>query len=396
MYLLYIIKRWIEDVVMFPFIILGKLIAMIKPLDKEYDTFFFFPFYNIGGAEKVHSQIVQALGNEKCIIYFTRKSRNAQFYDEFAASGCVMKDISRYTDNKFLYPFNLIYRGIISYHINRQKKKPIVFNGQCNFAYKLSPWVKKNIRQIELIHSFNSFSWIRLPFLPFFHQTIMISRVAINDHLEQYKKLGVPEKYSERIRYIGNGIKIEGNPPPKTPGRLQALYVGRGTPEKRVHIVAKIAEANRQKDKETTFLLVGDADKTIPAALHQYCIFHPYESDENKIRAIYDQSDILMITSNTEGFPMVVMEAMARGCAIIATPVGDLPVHIKNGVNGFLITTVHNEAQVVSEAVEYIQRLRSDPTLRQQIAGNNIKYAGENFSIATFQRNYAELFKSMA
>lgn len=395
MYRLYIIKRRIEDVIMSFFIVLGKLIALIKPLKQEYDIYFFFPFYHVGGAEKVHALIAQTVGNERCIIYFTRKSHNDLFYDQFAASGCVIKDISKYTDNKFIYFCNLIYRGILSCHINRQKKRPIVFNGQCNFGYKISPWIKRDIAQIELIHSFNSFSWIRLPFLPFIYQSIMISRTAIKDHLEQYKKLSVPKICNERISYIGNGINIEGNVPPKDMGKLQALYVGRGTPEKRPHLVAKIAEANKKTNEATTFLLVGDSDKTIPHELHQYCIFHPYESDENKIRAIYDQSDIILITSNTEGFPMVVMEAMARGCAVIATPVGDLPVHIKNGVNGFLTSQFENEAQVVSEAVEFIKRLRNDPQLRQQISVNNIQYATEHFSIAAFKRKYVELFDSL-
>ena len=45
--------------VMFPFIILGKLIAKKTPLDKEYDIFFFLPDYAIGGAEKVNAEIIK-------------------------------------------------------------------------------------------------------------------------------------------------------------------------------------------------------------------------------------------------------------------------------------------------------------------------------------------------
>jgi L-malate glycosyltransferase len=128
MYSLFLLKRWIEDVLMYPLILIGRLIALAKPFNKEFDVFFFFPFYSIGGAEKVHAQIAQAVGNDRCIIFFTRRSKNNLFYEEFRKSGCLLVDISKHTDNKWLYFFNIIYRGIISGHINRQERKPIVFN----------------------------------------------------------------------------------------------------------------------------------------------------------------------------------------------------------------------------------------------------------------------------
>ena len=41
----YIRKRKVEDVVIFPFVLLGKIIARFKPLEKEYETFFFFLYF---------------------------------------------------------------------------------------------------------------------------------------------------------------------------------------------------------------------------------------------------------------------------------------------------------------------------------------------------------------
>lgn len=395
MYRLYIIKRQIEDVIMFPFILLGKIIAMFQSNKKEYDIWFFFPFYHVGGAEKVHAQVAQALGNSNCIIYFTRRSHNDLFHEQFKSSGCTIKDISGYTDNKFIHFVNVIYRGIIAHRINRQQKRPVVFNGQCNFGYKISPWIKKRIPQVELIHSFNSFSWIRIPFLPFIHQTVMISKVRIENHLQQYRTLNIPARFNNRIRYIGNGIPIVGRPPLKTHSTIRVLYVGRATSEKRVHLVAEIAKAFKQTDPDAEFMFVGDAENILPQELHQYCLFHPFESDENKVRALYDAADILMIVSNTEGFPMVVMEAMARGCAIVATPVGDLPLHIKNEVNGFIFTTVDDENRLVAEGVEYIRRLKADTALRQSILANNIYYAETHFSLENFNKNYIELISSL-
>ena len=378
--------------IIFPFVLIGKVLGSLYPLKKEYDIFFFFPFYHIGGAEKVHGEIAKAIGNEHCIIYFTRKSHNDLFFKQFRDSKCTIRDISKYTDNKFLYFLNLIFRGILAYHINRQRRQPVVFNGQCNFAYKLSRWVHRRIPQVELIHSFSSFSLIRLPFLPFITRTIMISTTRINDHIEQYRRIGVPEKYDRRIQYIINGILLPEQPRVRTHPISRVLYVGRATPEKRVHLVAQIA-ANTTSD--ITFALMGNAKEVLPPALHGRCEFLPYTNNEKAIAAEYERADILIIVSSTEGFPMVIMEAMAHGCIIMATPVGDIPVHVKDGVNGFLFSSVDNEDTIIREGTAYIERLKNDPRLIQELSENNIQYAREHFGIDTFKATYVALIDSL-
>jgi glycosyltransferase involved in cell wall biosynthesis len=386
----YILKRKFEAIFIYPFIVLGKLIATIKPLKKEYQVFFFFPFYHTGGAEKVHALITQAVGNKNCIIYFTRKSVDKTFYSAFEKSNCTIKDISIYTDNKWLYFLNLIYRGIITSYINKQTNIAVVFNGQCNFGYKIAPWVNSSIKQIELIHSFNTFSWIRIPFIPFIYKTVMISKVRIGNHLEQYKKINVPEKFNYRISYICNGIELPNEPIIKdfsTP--LNVLYVGRGTPEKRVNIVAKVAEKVKQQNVAINFTIVGDVENGIPQQLQQYCELKGNIDDVNQLSTLYEQAHVLLITSNTEGFPMVVMEAMAYGCAIIATPVGDLPVHVQEE-NGF-ITSCIDEEKVVDEMTNSILKLSSNLSLLATQSKNNIIYANEHFDIQLFNKKYQEI-----
>ncbi|MGN6511934.1 MAG: hypothetical protein ACTHLD_20885, partial [Chitinophaga sp.] len=163
MYPWLILKRRLEGIFIFPFALLGRLIARFRPLGETYDLFFFFPFYHIGGAEKVHSEIVKLFPEKKIIVFFTKKSVNDALLPQFEGSNITIRNISAYTDNKLLYFNNLIWRGIAAAYIARQNERPVVFNGQCNFAYKLSPHLPADVRQIELIHSFCSFSYIRLP-----------------------------------------------------------------------------------------------------------------------------------------------------------------------------------------------------------------------------------------
>jgi L-malate glycosyltransferase len=394
-YRLYLIKRCIEDIIIFPFILVGRMVALIKPLPREYDVFFFFPFYHTGGAEKVHAMVAQATGNSNCIIFFTRKSKDKNFLDEFVKTGCAIQEISQFTDNKWIYFMNLIYRGIITGYINKQQKKPLVFNGQCNFGYKITPWVNKNIPQVELIHSLCSFSYIRIPFLPFITKTVMISTIRINEHLQLYKRYGIPAHYAERIQFIMNGIPLPQQQEASRPivtGDLTVLYVGRSTAEKRVQLIAEVARQVKATAPQITFTFLGDVADAIPAHLHQYCTFLGSHGDSTYIHEVYTQSHILILASDTEGFPMVIMEAMARGLAILTTAVGEIPLHVKDHVNGFLMHNFDDGNAVVSDAVSFILQLNDNRNLLHEMSLNNIHHAYESFGIERFNKQYKDLF----
>lgn len=393
MYRLLIIKRIVEDIIIFPFIVFGRLVALLYPLKKQYRIFFLFPFYHTGGAEKVHAQIAAATGGADCIVYFSRRSADDRFLDDFRKSGCVIKDISKFTDNKWLYFLNLIYRGIITGHINSQKISPVVFNGQSNFGYKISPWIRKSIQQIELIHSFNTFSYIRIPFLPFISKTVMISQKRIDDHKLLYDHYKIPSGFIERIKYIPNAISMPKRVTPKSDDNFTVLYVGRGTEEKRVRLIAEIAL--QLKNENIQFEMMGDVSEAVTESEFPFIKFYGNISDEKDISSIYANAHVVILTSITEGFPMVIIEAMAHGCAILSTAVGDIPYHVKSNENGFLFSNTKDEASIIKDAVEKIVWLKNNRDGLKKIADNNINYANHNFDIERFDKDYRELLSSV-
>jgi L-malate glycosyltransferase len=393
-YRLFLAKRWLEDFFIFPFILIGRLCARAKPQKTSYRIYFFFSFYHIGGAEKVHAQVATATGGPDCIIYFTRKSHNDLFRKDFEKAGCVIRDISAYTDNKWLYFLHLIYRGIISSRINRQSQRPMVFNGQCNFGYKISPWVNKKIPQVELIHSLNSFSYIRIPFLPFITKTVMISKKRIEDHRVLYDKVKIPPALMERIQYIPNAVTLPTTLLPKPTKPLIVLFVGRGGVEKRVHLIAAMAERLHNSNSAIQFQFLGDVSNMLDAAKYPYIIFHGNQGDGALIASIYQQAAIVILVSSTEGFPMVVIEGMAYGAAIVATPVGDIPHHVLPGVNGYLVNATE-ETRIIEEGVMYIQQLYNERALLEKMQAANRQYAIDHFGIETFNRSYRALFDSL-
>ena len=394
----YIIKRKIEGIFIFPFILVGRLIAFAKPLKTKYRIFYFFPFFHIGGAEKVHYQVAQATGGKDCVIFFTRKSHNKLFFSEFEKSGCTIRDISSFTDNKWLYFLNLIYRGIISGHINKQTKDTIVFNGQCNFGYKISPWVNKSFPQIELIHALNTFSYIRIPFISFYRACITVSDEIIARHKQLYKNIRVPDSFWNKFCFITSkvelpGTKITGKKYNENP--IVILYVGRGTVEKRPQIASLLAKRIISKGLSARFEFAGDVQKNIPDDQRSFCFFYGDVSNETELGQIYHNAHVLLIPSSTESGPLVFMEAMARGVAIISTPVGYIPEHIHNYQSGFVTTELYDEEMVVEEMEVYIEKLIDDRDLLTRIGEFNIRYAYDNFDLEGFKAEYRQLFNSI-
>jgi L-malate glycosyltransferase len=394
-YRLLLVKREIEDIVMFPLILMGKLMAFVKPLKKEYDVFYFFSFFHTGGAEKVHTLIVQTTATKDCIVFFTRKSHNKTFLQQFQQTGCSIKDISRFTDNKWLYFVNIIFRGLVSGYINSQERKPVVFNGQCNFGYKISPWIKKRIKQIELIHSLNTFSYIRIPFLPFITETVMISQIKIAEHKRLYQRFGIPQRLELKIHYIPNASDFDTiNVEEKDFATVRVFYSGRATPEKRPHLVAAIAREVYQKDSSINFVMAGDEFEPLQKPQFSFIEFKGNIADSEALKNIYKSCNVLLVTSATEGFPLAVIEGMAYGCAIIATPVGDIPVHVKASQNGFLFSSVEEEQKIIVEGAHFILALKKDKALHKSICANNIAYAQANFTLQKFGEAYKKLIYS--
>lgn len=392
-YRLLLLKRQLENSFIFPFILIGKTIGALNNKREDFELLFIFPFYHTGGAEKVHSLIANTFKNKKALILFTRKSKDTRYLEAFKTSGHHIVDISRYTDNKFIYWNNLIYRGIIASLVNGQTGCPIIFNGQSNFGYKLSPWIKKEIVQIDLIHAFSSFSWIRIPFINYYTKTVMISRYAINEHKEQYLKLGIPDNEFNKIEYITNGIAIPADftRPVKQDKTLHVLYVGRSTSEKRVNLIAQIAQQASINQLDIKFSMVGDVKLDIESSIQQHIHFFGPVNDETELFKIYQKNDVLIMTSLHEGFPISIMEAMSAGCAILSTPVGDIPYHVKHEKNGFLFSSTNNEIIIREQAIDYLEKLLNEPELLTELSINNQRYAKKEFELSIFENRYQSL-----
>ncbi|MCC6818902.1 MAG: glycosyltransferase family 4 protein [Bacteroidia bacterium] len=82
--------------------------------------------------------------------------------------------------------------------------------------------------------------------------------------------------------------------------------------------------------------------------------YHGSITDNTKIRSILDTADFLVCPSWSEGMPNVILEAMARACAIIATDVGATSIMV-NKNNGILIQPgkINEISNALMEAIQF-------------------------------------------
>lgn len=379
---------------MYPFVLFGKCIALIKPLKQEYDIFFFFPSYEIGGAERVNAEIINAVADKKVIIFFTKKSANDGMKHFFELPHVTIKEINKWTDNKWIYWASFVYRGICSRYINSQQKAPVVFIGQCNFGYKLTPHINRSIKILELIHMHDpKFTWVWAPFIQFINTRIIIADTFKKQFAAYYHSFGIPEKYLQRLYTISNCLEYI---PAALPEKyfdlpLKVYYAGRGGPQKRVWLIVEIIEKCRELKLNIAFKLAGSFETEIPVALIDDGTYIGELKGGEEIYRFHKENDILLMTSAFEGFPIVIMEAMAFGAIPFVVNVDAIPEHVKDGYNGFLINEVIDETVLVEEAVSKLQSMISKHYGLAAISKNGYDYACANFTKEKFISEYRKV-----
>jgi len=176
---------------------------------------------------------------------------------------------------------------------------------------------------------------------------------------------------SNKIRVIENGIDLDdiyrhvGRSKPKQQDHIFKIgMVGRLVPVKRVDVF--IAAARYLQEQNVEFYVIGEGplreeleSLSIESGTEKIVQFLGRKDD---ILRHIQRLDVLVMTSDHEGLPMVLLEAMALQVPVIAHNTGGIPELLDQGACGILINN-----QDPPEYTRAAMHLKENPGLQAQI-----------------------------
>ena len=170
-------------------------------------------------------------------------------------------------------------------------------------------------------------------------------------------------------------------------------YIGRLSQEKGIlNFIEAIPKVMETGDK-ATFLVVGAGPlrsqvEECAGKLNNRVKFVRWVPHD-KIPDYLNELKLLVVPSYTEGLPNIMLEAMACGTPILATPVGAIPDFIKDGETGFIISNA-----LPLCLADDIERALNHPSLAR-IASNVKKLVEKEFTYEAAIERYNRIINDL-
>jgi trehalose synthase len=104
-----------------------------------------------------------------------------------------------------------------------------------------------------------------------------------------------------------------------------------------------------------------------------------------EVNAFQSLADVVIQKSTREGFGLTVSEALWKGRPFIGGDVGGIPLQVRNGVSGYLVSTVE---ECAARSLDVI----NDPSLGKALGRRGKEHVREHFLMPRYLRDYLRIF----
>ncbi len=201
------------------------------------------------------------------------------------------------------------------------------------------------------------------------------------------------QKYPVPIQVIPNGVDLNA----LNPGEIKVnmppviVFAGRFVPQKNpLQIIRSLAEVS---DLPWKAVLIGDGalrpeiENQIEASGLTARFTLPGWLKPEEVIEWYRKSDILFMPSLSEGLPVVGVQALAMGLAMVLSDAGGNPELIVPDKNGFLVPQGQNDKYAIG-----LRSLLSDPQKLQNARLTSRSHA-RNFDLSAVVESYLEVLQ---
>ena len=216
---------------------------------------------------------------------------------------------------------------------------------------------------------------------------VVLGQVSRQFVIEQ---LGVP---AQRVEIINNGV------PEPTETRRQSdpdalqrvLFVGNLSERKGLSdLLAALALPGFDR-RQVEVQIAGGGDVTGYQAranalgLKNLVHFSGWVG-QPEVARLMAAADVLVLPSYDEGLPLVILEALANGVAVVCSPVGEIDSVLTDGVDAVFVAPGDQRGLAAG-----LQRVLRNPDLRETLEKNGRRLYAQNFSVQRFFSEVARL-----
>ncbi|MBU0759747.1 MAG: glycosyltransferase family 4 protein [Candidatus Omnitrophica bacterium] len=149
-----------------------------------------------------------------------------------------------------------------------------------------------------------------------------------------------------------------------------------------------------EKMPDINFLLIGDgvlrkkcSRLLVSSSLNGRFIFSGWRRDVPEILSVLD---IVVLTSKWEGMPIAVIEALLKGCPVVATDTGGTKELVKDGVTGYLVHPGSYE-----DVAQKVLSILSDPDILARMKKEAFLSIDRSFELNRMVAEVENLYKAV-
>jgi glycosyltransferase involved in cell wall biosynthesis len=217
--------------------------------------------------------------------------------------------------------------------------------------------------------------------------------VVTGDQTGAWIERGYPR---DRVAVVSNGVETPMVPESKATIRrdlkisddaIVAALVARLRPEKRVADFVDAVRRVRESDDQVIALIVGDGpDRAAIERAGDGDSAIRLLGHRDDVPRVLKAADLLVLSSEYEAAPMVILEAMATGLPVIATNVGAVREMVEDGETGMLVPPMA-PGQIAAK----LAHLAGDVRLRDAMGAAGMQRQRERWDAEAMIDGYAKI-----
>ena len=336
----------------------------------------------LGGAQTVVAQLANSLSKEHEVILAAGQGDGkmwAMVNEQVIKEDCphLQRSISLKNDVLAAIELRRLYK----------KYKPDIIHLHSSKAGTLGRIVFPTKKTVYTVHGFDSIRLAFRKFLPIERYLQHFCKAIIGVSKYDEKNL-IAESIRNNVSTIYNGISVPDCSKMSdidvfNQNKKIILTIARVAPPKRTDLFVDVARLLPQYN----FIWIGNQREVtefgeIPSNCH-------FLGNIPNAGAFCSKADLLMLPSNYEGLPMVILEAMSFGKPVVASNVGGVSEIVRNDVNGYVL---ENDPQLFAEKIKHILE---NEGLYSKLSQNSLNIFQSELTVEKMVQGYLKIYKDL-